>query len=117
MRARRRTCEAGSATVLVLPLLGALMVSTVLLAVVAGALVAQRRVAAAADLAALAGAGANQRGGDGCAEAAAISRRNGAEVVSCRVSAAEVRVTVRAQLPVSFGRSLTVSASARAGPA
>lgn len=112
-----RTSEAGSATVLVLPLVGALATATVLLAVVAGAVVAQRRVASAADLAALAGAAALQRGADGCAEAALVSRRNGGEVFSCRASATEVRVTVRAHGPRLLGRSLTVSAQARAGPA
>jgi secretion/DNA translocation related TadE-like protein len=112
-----RASERGSASVLALPLLGALAVTTVLLGLVAGAVVAQRQAAAAADLAALAGAAALQAGGDGCAEAAAVTVRNGAEVVSCLVAGAELRVTVRAETAALFGRSLTVSARARAGPA
>ncbi len=117
MRARDRTSETGSATVLVVPLLGVLAMATVLLAVVAGAMVAQRRVASAADLAALAGAAALQRGADGCAEAAVVSRRNGGEMITCRASEEAVQLTVRVELPVQLGRSLTVSAQARAGPA
>lgn len=116
MRARGRTGETGAASVLVLTLVGVLAAGTVLLAVVVGALVAQRRVASAADLAALAGAAALQRGADGCAAAAGVSRRNGAELVACRSSEGVVQVTVRTDLPVRFGRSLTVSARARAGP-
>jgi secretion/DNA translocation related TadE-like protein len=117
MRAGGRTSERGSASVLVLTVFAALAVGTVLLAVVAGAVVAQRRAAAAADLAALAGAAALQRGADGCAAAAGVSRRNGAELLACRASGDVVQVTVGAELPVRFGRRLTVSAQARAGPA
>lgn len=116
MRRRARCREAGVATVLALPLLGALTLAAVLLAVVSGAVVAQRRVASAADLAALAGAAALARGGDGCEHASAVSRRNGAELVSCRASTTEVWLTVRTELPLRFGRSLTVSARSRAGP-
>ena len=118
MRRRdRASSERGSATVLALPLLGALAVTAVLLGFVAGAIVAQRQAATAADLAALAGAAALQDGGDGCAEAAAVTVRNDAEVVACLVSGAELRVTVRTETAALFGRSLTVSARARAGPA
>lgn len=117
MRLPGRTTERGSATVLALPLLGVLAVATILFGFVAGAVAAQRRAATAADLAALAGAAALQGGGDGCAEAAAVTVRNDAEVVACVVSGAELRVTVRAETAALFGRSLTVSARARAGPA
>lgn len=116
MRRPRRVSERGSATVLVLPLLGALAVTAVLLGFVAGAVVAQRHAATAADLAALAGAAALQDGGDGCAEATAVTVHNDAEVVACRVSGAELQLTVRAETAALFGRRLTVSARARAGP-
>jgi secretion/DNA translocation related TadE-like protein len=117
MRVGRRGSERGSATVLALPLLGVLTVATVLLGFVAGAVVAQGRAAMAADLAALAGAAALQRGGDGCAEAAAVTLRNGAEVVSCRIGGAQVWLTVRCETAALFGRTLPVTARARAGPA
>ena len=116
MRAPCRVSERGSATVLALPLLGVLAVATVMLAFVAGAVVAQRRAATAADLAALAGATALQRGGDGCAEAAAVTGRNAAEVVSCREAGGQVWLTVRCETAALLGRSLPVTARARAGP-
>ena len=116
MTPRRRASERGSATVLALPLLGALTVAAVLLAFVAGAVVTQRRAASAADLAALAGATALLSGGDGCAEAATVALRNDASVASCEVDGTQLRVTVRAETAALFGRGLTVSARARAGP-
>lgn len=111
-----RSSERGSATVLALTVVGALGLAGLLLAFVAGVLVAQRRVEAAADLAAVAGASALQRGGDGCAEARLVARRNGAEAVTCHALGTELRVTVRAGTAALLGRSLTVSGQARAGP-
>lgn len=111
-----RSSERGSATVLALTLLGALGLAGLLLSFVAGVLVTQRRVEAAADLAALAGASALQRAGDGCAAAREVARRNGAEVVACRALGAELRVAVHAETAGLLGHSLTVSGQARAGP-
>lgn len=116
MTCRVRTSQRGSATVLALPLLGALTVAAVLLAFVGGAVVTRRQVASAADLAALAGAAAIQHGLAGCAQAAAVAARNGAELDTCTVDGSEVRVVVRAGTAELLGRSLTVSARARAGP-
>ena len=120
--ARWRRDQEGAATVLVVPFVGVLALVTVLLAFQGGVLVAQRRVQAAADLAALAGAAALQRGEDGCAAASAVAGRNGALLSSCQVSGGagragrDVVVTVERDGPAVLGRSVTVEASARAGP-
>lgn len=116
MKRPRRSSQRGSATVLALPLLGTLTLAALLLALVGGALATRRSAASAADLAALAGAAAVQQGRDGCAEAAAIAARNGAVVSECRVEGRELRVTVRAEAARLFGRGVTVTARARAGP-
>lgn len=116
MRRRSRSSQRGSVTVLALPLLGALTVAALLLALVAGAVSARRRAAAAADLAALAGASAVQRGEDGCSAASSIAARNGAPLDTCVVEGAHVLVTARAETASLLGRGLTVSARARAGP-
>ncbi|MGZ5417199.1 MAG: Rv3654c family TadE-like protein [Nocardioides sp.] len=112
-----RGSQRGSATVLALPLLGALTVVAVLLAYVGGALTTRRKVAAAADLAALAGAAELQAGGDGCAAAATVAARNGGDLGACTVHGLELSVTVTARTEPLLGRRLVVSARARAGPA
>lgn len=108
--------QRGSATVLALPLLGVLLLVSLLLAVLGGLVVAQRRVQAAADLAALAGASSLQRGGDGCSVAASLARRNGVELEACSQRLSEVRVRVAVDVGGPGGRSWTVRAHARAGP-
>jgi len=117
--AQWRRDQRGAATVLVMPFVGVLALVTVVLAFQGGVLVAQRRVQAAADLAALAGAAALQRGEDGCAAASAVAGRNGARLSGCEVSGTagrDVVVTVERDGPAVLGRSVTVEASARAGP-
>ncbi len=108
--------ERGSATVLALTLLGAVVATAVLLGSLAGALVASRRAAAAADLAALAGAAAVQQGRDACAEASAVAAANHARLAACAVLAQDVRVGVAVDAGRVLGRRLRVSARARAGP-
>jgi secretion/DNA translocation related TadE-like protein len=103
--------------VLALPLLGALTVAAVLLAYVGGALTTRRKVAAAADLAALAGAAELRTGGDGCAAAATVAARNGGTLGPCTVHGLDLSVTVTARTAPMLGRRLVVSARARAGPA
>ena len=118
----RRSDERGLAAPLVVTLTGLLLVLTLLAGVLGRLLVDQRRVAAAADLAALAGAGALQLDREPCAAAATTARRNGAELLTCTVSGEQVRVT--AAVPSSaapgllglVGRSVSVEAAAEAGP-
>jgi secretion/DNA translocation related TadE-like protein len=112
-----RRGQRGSAAVLATVLLGALVVASVLVAVLGGAVVDQRRVEAAADLGALAGASATQRGAPGCAAAASVVRANGGRVTSCVVSGEVVEVRVARGTRRVLGLRLTVTSRARAGPA
>lgn len=106
----------GSATVLAVGVLGVLMTVAVAVAALGGVVVDQRRVEAAADLAALAAAAAVQAGEEPCTAARVSAGRNGAELTGCAV-AGEV-VTVRAQRRTGsvLGRRFTLSGHARAGP-
>lgn len=106
--------ERGAATVLVVAMAGVLMVVTVALAAVGGLVTAQRRAQAAADLTALAAAGALDAGG--CAEALRTATANGAALDDCEVTGPEVRVLVSVDGPTMPGRDVRVSAEARAGP-
>ena len=115
-RRTRRPDERGSAVWLV-PFVGVLVLMALALAFQGGLLVAQRRVQAAADLAALAGAVALQRGHDGCDAASRMAARNGASLDRCRVDDRDVLVTLARAGPVLWGRSVEVRAAARAGPA
>lgn len=104
----------------VVPVVAAGLVFTVFLtlalAVITSAVVTRRAAAAGADLAALAGAVAVQRGQQGCAAAAAVARSNEVEVVACVIEAETVTVTVARDAPTPWGRRLTVLVRARAGP-
>lgn len=104
----------GSATVLAVVLLVVLGLAGALAAGLGGVLVAKRRAASAADLAALAGAAAVQRGDPGCAAAAATVRDNRARVVSCQVAGEVVEVEV--SVPVHALGIADVQDRARAGP-
>ncbi len=106
----------GSSTVLSVVVLGVLLAVAVAVSLVGGAVVDQRRAEAAADLGALAGAAAGQRGERVCDAAATVVRRNGATLTAC-VEAGE-RVSVRVARPSRrvLGLSWTATASARAGP-
>lgn len=108
--------ERGQGVVLALPLIGVLLTVTVMLAVLGSVVVAQRRAQSAADLAALAGAAAGQRGQDECAAAAGLARRNGAGLEACRVDGEAVTVHSVLEVTRLLGRSVTVRAEARAGP-
>ncbi|MGI8901620.1 MAG: Rv3654c family TadE-like protein [Nocardioides sp.] len=116
-RAARARDDSGTATVLVMPLLGIVVLAAVLVSLLGSLLVAQRRVQAAADLSALAGASAASRAGDACASAARLSRRNGADLVTCRLEGREIWLEVALEVTGLLGRSVTVRAQARAGPA
>lgn len=120
MRARRlgRGCprrEDGAGTVLAVAMMGLLVTVTVATAGVVGVVGTHRRAQAAADLSALAGADALQDGGDPCARAAEIARRNHADLRGCEVDGWNVAVvvTASARLP---GGSVSLPARGRAGP-
>lgn len=119
---RRRGDERGLAAPLVVTLAALLLVLALLAGGLGRLLVDQRRAAVAADLAALAGAGALQLGREPCGSARQTAQANGATVVRCVVSGQEVVVgaAVRssgfAGLLRWAGRSVSVEAEARAGP-
>lgn len=107
--------ESGAAVPVAVGLVGVLMSLTV--AGVAGGqvLVTQRRAAAAADLAALAAAVADQHGAEPCAAARAVAGAGGATVRACGHSGDHVRVVV--EVPVRLvGRTFAIPARAEAGP-
>lgn len=109
--------QAGSASVLVMAFGVVVLVLT--LVVVSGTrlLVAQRRTAAAADLAALAGAGALQRGDPACSAARSVASSNRARLTACLTEGEVVTVRVERQVKGWFGAATTVASRARAGPA
>lgn len=112
----RRDPERGAATVFAAFGLLALLSLTVLAVQVGGAVVAGHRVQSAADLAALAAAGALADGGDACAAARDSARANGVRVGSCAVEEQTVLVRALADLPVTGLPGPTDAAAvARAG--
>ena len=108
--------ERGSASLLVVTAAGVLVLVALALAAVAGMVGAHRTAQSAADLAALAGAGAVAHGRDGCAAAGSLAAANGATLVSCEVEADDVRVEVRVRGPEWRGSGRDFTATARAGP-
>ena len=115
MSVRRRRGEAGVVTSTVLVVASALAVLAVAGVTGGQVLVAHRQAGSAADLGALAGAVAIQRGEDACAAARRLVARSDARVRTCHVSAERVRLTVTVDLGVA-GRRIGVSARAHAGP-
>ena len=112
-----RRGDAGGATVLVVALAGVLVFVMVGLGAAGGLVVAQRRVQAAADLAALAAA---TTPGGACGEAARVAAANGAALERCRRDGEVLSVVVSVPGPVlpwaSRWSEVRVSAEARAGP-
>ena len=97
-------------------LIAVLAAVTALVAVVGGAVIDQRRVEAAADLGALAGASAARRGEAACAAAGTVVHRNGARVTSCAVAGDIVTLRAARDTHPLLGRRFTVTSRARAGP-
>jgi len=114
-RRQRLGGDDGSATVLLLGVVGALVVVASLLAALGSAQLGRARAQSAADLGALAAAEALRSGGvpDPCQVAAQTVERNGATLVSCTDEGQGVML-VRAERNTVAG---TASAQARAGPA
>lgn len=113
---RGRAAERGAASLLVATCVTLLLVIGAALGVVAALVRSHRSAQSAADLAALAGAAARQRGEEACGVAAALARSNAAELVGCRLIGDDVDVTVEVAGPRWLGQSADLSARARAGP-
>ena len=116
MRARRRA-ESGLAAPLVVALAGVVVLVAVATAALGRLLVDQRRVAAAADLAALAGATALQYQEDACGAARRVAAANGGALTRCRTSGERVTVSVSVGSGTVLDRLVRISAEAAAGPA
>jgi secretion/DNA translocation related TadE-like protein len=118
----RSADQRGVAAPMVVTLTGLLLVLCLLGSGLCRLLVDQRRAASAADLAALAGAAALQRGAEPCAAAVESARRNAAELVRCTVEGEQVAVRASVRSPGLDGllgamvRAVPIEAEAHAGP-
>jgi secretion/DNA translocation related TadE-like protein len=114
-RGRGEHGERGGATVLAVACLGLVLVVAVALAEVGAWFATERRVRAAADLAALAAAAEVLT--DPCGSAVVVAHANGAELEACEVTGREVVVTTSIPAPSRWGPEAVLTARARAGPA
>lgn len=112
-----RGSERGSATLVAVAMMAILLAITLGGSLVGSAVIARHRAQAAADLAALAGAGRVAAGPQlACAWSSSVAAANHATLVACTVD--ELDVVVTAEVAVALGR-LGVGAAraaARAGP-
>jgi secretion/DNA translocation related TadE-like protein len=115
-RPRPRRDDRGAVTVLAVAFLGLVLLVGAALGVAAAMVVDHRRAQAAADLAALAGAVAHQRGEDGCAAAARVASANSGVLTECTVEGDDVGVEVRVTGPRWLGQVNDLAGRARAGP-
>lgn len=114
--AAHRRGERGSATVLAVAFVSLLTLVAIVAAGLSGLVLARRTASAAADLAALAGAGAIAHGEDPCGVAAQVSGRNGALLRTCERSGSTVTVATSVEALSVFGWVFTVPGRGRAGP-
>ena len=113
---RHRT-DRGSATVVILAVIGSVLLLTISGLVLASAVLASHRARSAADLAALAAAGVLMRGepaGAACAAGAQVAAVNDALLQQCIASATEVRLSV--VVPAGVKGVGVATARSRAGP-
>jgi len=109
--------DRGSATLPALACLGVLILLGAALGVVAGLVTAHRSAQSAADLAALAVAGALGEGGEPCAAGVAVATANEARMTGCELVGRTALVTVAVTGPHWLGQDADLEATARAGPA
>lgn len=93
-----------------------LVVAALVITEMAGLVRLRHRVAAAADLAALAAAQASVAGDDPCAVARHIADRNDAQVKTCRMDYDVATITARAVSRVWWGHRWAFEQKARAAP-
>ena len=113
--------ERGSATALMIGIMGVVVALSSAALVIAGYAVGFHRARAAADLSALSAAAAFQQGREPCAQAALTAKQNGALVDRCGqvgdavdfVVTVRVSVVARTRIP---NMPRTVAAEAHAGP-
>lgn len=107
--------DRGSATVFVTLGLAVVLFAGVAVAAISGLVVAHRRAQSAADLAAIAGAGALGTTTDPCAAADLIAAANGAVLESCRLTPEDVTLVISVAGPELVGNLVRLRAEARAG--
>lgn len=106
--------EVGSASMLVLTMVGVLTFVCLALLLCSSLVVSHRRTQAAADLAALAAASSLGDGTDPCAAAASVATANGARLATCEpTTSGDVTVRVALTDPAT---GIELDARARAGP-
>jgi secretion/DNA translocation related TadE-like protein len=110
-----RRGERGAVTLFAVSCLALLLLLGAALGVVTAMVRAHRIAQSAADLAALAAAGAVGRG-DPCAAGATVATANGARLESCTVAGRDVTVRVTVSGPRWLGQEADLTADARAGP-
>lgn len=108
--------ESGAGTVLGLSMAAVVLFVAMAVAGATAVVTAHRSAQSAADLAALAGAGALQRGEDACGQARQVAGANRATLRRCTVEGWTVTVTVTVHSPELFGRRMEQAARGRAGP-
>ncbi|MGB0098803.1 MAG: Rv3654c family TadE-like protein [Nocardioides sp.] len=107
--------ERGSVTLFAVSCLTVLLLFGAGLGVVAAIVTAHRTAQSAADLAALAAAGA-VGAGEPCAAGEAVAEANGARLDACSVRGRDVTVRVSVTGPRWLGQTGDLTAQARAGP-
>lgn len=113
-----RAADRGSATVWTAGAIAALMSVTVLVVWLGAAAATRHRAASAADLAALAAAGAVTEGERlACGKARWVTDHMSVEMRSCRLDGADARVEIVAKPPGALAGFGPAEARARAGPA
>jgi secretion/DNA translocation related TadE-like protein len=108
--------QRGAVTVHAVAVAVLLVVVALVLVQAAGLVRMRHRVAAAADLAALAASRASVAGDDGCRAAHRVARRNGARLVACRMDYDVATVTAAASSPPWWGGRWGGEQRARAAP-
>ncbi|SDR73676.1 helicase/secretion neighborhood TadE-like protein [Friedmanniella luteola] len=95
--------QRGSASILVAGVLGVVVVLVGVALLVAGYAMAQHRVRAAADLAAVSGAAAFAGGRDACAQARRTAGANGASLLTCSTVGDPVEYVVSVRVALGVG--------------
>ncbi|KRF16561.1 hypothetical protein ASG90_09770 [Nocardioides sp. Soil797] len=108
--------DEGSASLLLVSLVGVVVLLGLGASFMTATASAHRRAQAGADLAALAGAGTLQDGGDACAASGRVAAANDSELVSCQVIGEDVLVWVRVVGPEFLGHTFEINGRSRAGP-
>lgn len=108
--------DRGAASVFALSLVCVILLLGMASVFVTATASAHRAAQSGADLAALAGAGTLQSGGDPCAAAGATADANRVNLVGCVVEGEDVLVRVEVAGPEFLGHSFSTLGEARAGP-